>query len=177
MIDATEGVTEQDAKIAGLAHERGKGIIIAVNKWDAVEDKTDKTMKEMTDDIKAVLSFIPYAEMIFISAQTGQRIDKLFKLIDIVSESRTVRVPTGVCNEILARALTVQQTPQDKGKKLRIYYMTQVSVKPPTFVLFVNDKQLTHFSYTRFLENRLREVFGFRGTDIVLLYRERGEKG
>ncbi len=177
MIDATEGVSEQDAKIAGLAHEKGKGIIIAVNKWDAVEDKTDKTMKEMTDEIKGILSFIPYAEMIFISAQTGQRIDKLFKLIDIVSESRTVRVPTGVCNEILTRALAVQQVPQDKGKRLRIYYMTQVSVKPPTFVLFVNDKQLTHFSYTRFLENRLREVFGFRGTDIVLLYRERGEKG
>ena len=177
MIDATEGVSEQDAKIAGVAHENGKGIIIAVNKWDAVEDKDDKTMKNMSEEIKAVLSFIPYAEMIFISAETGQRIDKLFKLIDIVSESRTVRVPTGVCNEILTRALAVQQTPQDKGKRLRIYYMTQVSVKPPTFVLFVNDKELTHFSYTRFLENRLREVFGFRGTDIILLYRERGEKG
>ncbi len=177
MIDATEGVSEQDAKIAGLAHDRGKGVIIAVNKWDAVSDKTDKTMKEMTDEIKSVLSFVPYAEMIFISALTGQRLDKFFKLIDIVSESRTVRVPTGVCNEILTRALTVQPPPQDKGKKLRIYYMTQVSVKPPTFVLFVNDRQLTHFSYTRFLENRLREVFGFRGTDIVLLYRERGEKG
>ena len=177
MIDATEGVSEQDAKIAGLAHEKGKGIIIAVNKWDAVEEKTDKTMKEMSDDIKSVLSFVPYAEMIFISAQTGQRIDKLFKLIDIVAGSRTVRVPTGVCNEILTRALAVSQPPQDKGKRLRIYYMTQVSVKPPTFVLFVNDRQLTHFSYTRFLENRLREVFGFRGTDIVLLYRERGDKG
>ena len=176
MIDATEGVTEQDAKIAGLAHENGKGIIIAVNKWDAVEDKNDKTMKEMSEDIKSVLSFIPYAEMIFISALTGQRTDKLFKLIEIVSESRSIRIPTGVLNEILARATAVQQTPQDKGKSLRIYYMTQVSVKPPAFVLFVNDKELTHFSYTRFLENQLRDTFGFRGTSIRMMYRERSEK-
>ena len=176
MIDATEGVTEQDAKIAGLAHENGKGIIIAVNKWDAVEDKNDKTMKEMSEDIKSVLSFIPYAEMIFISALTGQRTDKLFKLIEIVSESRSIRIPTGVLNEILARATAVQQTPQDKGKSLRIYYMTQVSVKPPAFVLFVNDKELTHFSYTRFLENQLRDTFGFRGTSIRMIYRERSEK-
>ncbi len=176
MIDATEGVTEQDAKIAGLAHENGKGIIIAVNKWDAVEDKNDKTMKEMSEDIKSVLSFIPYAEMIFISALTGQRTDKLFKLIEIVSESRSIRIPTGVLNEILARATAVQQTPQDKGKSLRIYYMTQVSVKPPAFVLFVNDKELTHFSYTRFLENQLRDTFGFRGTSIRMMYRERNEK-
>ncbi len=176
MIDATEGVTEQDAKIAGLAHENGKGIIIAVNKWDAVEDKNDKTMKKMSEDIKAVLSFIPYAEMIFISALTGQRTDKLFKLIEIVSESRSIRIPTGVLNEILARATAVQQTPQDKGKSLRIYYMTQVSVKPPAFVLFVNDKELTHFSYTRFLENQLRDTFGFRGTSIRMMYRERSEK-
>ena len=176
MIDATEGVTEQDAKIAGLAHENGKGIIIAVNKWDAVEDKNDKTMKEMSEDIKSVLSFIPYAEMIFISALTGQRTDKLFKLIEIVSESRSIRIPTGVLNEILARATAVQQTPQDKGKSLRIYYMTQVSVKPPAFVLFVNDKELTHFSYTRFLENQLRDTFGFRGKSIRMMYRERNEK-
>lgn len=175
MIDATEGVTEQDAKIAGLAHEGGKGVIIAVNKWDALEDKNDKTMKEMSEDIKGVLSFMPYAEMIFISAKTGQRTDKLFKLIEIVSENSTVRVPTGVLNEILARAVATQQTPQDKGRKLKIYYMTQVSVKPPTFVLFVNDKSLAHFSYTRFLENQLRETFGFRGTSIRMMYRERGE--
>ena len=175
MIDATEGVTEQDAKIAGLAHEGGKGVIIVVNKWDAVEDKNDKTMKEMSEDIKSVLSFMPYAEMIFISAKTGQRTDKLFKLIEIVSENSTVRVPTGVLNEILARAVATRQSPQDKGRKLKIYYMTQVSVKPPTFVLFVNDKSLTHFSYTRFLENQLRETFGFRGTSIRMMYRERGE--
>ncbi len=177
MIDATEGVTEQDAKIAGLAHEGGKGVIIAVNKWDAVEDKNDKTMNEMTEDIKSVLSFMPYAELIFISAKTGQRTDKLFKLIDIVSESATLRVPTGVLNEILTRALATQQTPQDKGRKLKIYYMTQVSVKPPAFVMFVNDKSLTHFSYTRFLENQLRDTFGFRGTSIRMMYRERGEDG
>ena len=175
MIDATEGVTEQDAKIAGLAHEGGKGVIIAVNKWDAVEDKNDKTMKEMSEDIKGVLSFMPYAELIFISAKTGQRTDKLFKLIEIVSENATIRVPTGVLNEILSRAVATQQTPQDKGRKLKIFYMTQVSVKPPTFVLFVNDRELTHFSYTRFLENQLRETFGFRGTSIRMMYRERGE--
>ncbi|MBS4899952.1 MAG: ribosome biogenesis GTPase Der [Clostridiales bacterium] len=176
MIDATEGVTEQDAKIAGLAHEAGKGIIIAVNKWDAVEEKTDKTMNEMSEKIRSVLSFIPYAEMIYISALTGQRTDKLFKLIEVVSESRTIRIPTGVLNEILTKATAMQQTPQDKGRKLRIYYMTQASVKPPTFVLFINDKELTHFSYTRFLENQLREMFGFRGTTIRMIYRERGDK-
>ena len=176
MIDATEGVTEQDAKIAGLAHEAGKGIIIAVNKWDAVEEKTDKTMNQMSEKIKGVLSFIPYAEMIYISALTGQRTDKLFKLIEVVSESRTIRIPTGVLNEILTKATAMQQTPQDKGRKLRIYYMTQASVKPPTFVLFINDKELTHFSYTRFLENQLREMFGFRGTTIRMIYRERGDK-
>lgn len=176
MIDATEGVTEQDAKIAGLAHEAGKGIIIAVNKWDAVEEKTDKTMNQMSEKIKGVLSFIPYAEMIYISALTGQRTDKLFKLIEVVSESRTIRIPTGVLNEILTKATAMQQTPQDKGRKLRIYYMTQASVKPPTFVLFINDKELTHFSYTRFLENQLREMFGFRSTTIRMIYRERGDK-
>ena len=176
MIDATEGVTEQDAKIAGLAHEAGKGIIIAVNKWDAVEEKTDKTMNEMSEKIRSVLSFIPYAEMIYISALTGQRTDKLFKLIEVVSESRTIRIPTGVLNEILTKATAMKQTPQDKGRKLRIYYMTQASVKPPTFVLFINDKELTHFSYTRFLENQLREMFGFRGTTIRMIYRERGDK-
>lgn len=175
MIDATVGVTEQDAKIAGLAHENGKGIIIAVNKWDALVDKNDKTMNEMSKDIKKVLSFIPYAEIIFISALTGQRVDKLFSLIEIVSASRTIRIPTGVLNEILAKATAIQQTPQDKGRKLRIFYMTQVSVNPPTFVMFVNDKELTHFSYTRFLENNLRAMFGFRGTSIRMIYRMRGE--
>lgn len=173
MIDATEGVTEQDAKIAGIAHERGKGLIIAVNKWDAVEDKETGTMKEMTEKIKSTLSFCPYAEVIFISVLTGRGIDKVFNLIDIVNENQNMRIQTGTLNEILTRALVMQETPQDKGKHLRIYYMTQVSVKPPTFVIFVNDKNLTHFSYTRYIENNLRNTFGFRGTSLRFIYRER----
>ena len=173
MIDATEGVTEQDAKIAGIAHERGKGLIIAVNKWDAVEDKETGTMKEMTEKIKSTLSFCPYAEVIFISVLTGRGIDKVFNLIDIVNENQNMRIQTGILNEILTRALAMQETPQDKGKHLRIYYMTQVSVKPPTFVIFVNDKNLTHFSYTRYIENNLRNTFGFRGTSLRFIYRER----
>lgn len=173
MIDATEGVTEQDTKIAGIAHERGKGLIIAVNKWDAVEDKETGTMKEMTEKIKSTLSFCPYAEVIFISVLTGRGIDKVFNLIDIVNENQNMRIQTGTLNEILTRALAMQETPQDKGKHLRIYYMTQVSVKPPTFVIFVNDKNLTHFSYTRYIENNLRNTFGFRGTSLRFIYRER----
>ena len=173
MIDATEGVTEQDAKIAGIAHERGKGLIIAVNKWDAVEDKETGTMKEMTEKIKSTLSFCPYAEVIFISVLTGRGIDKVFNLIDIVNENQNMRIQTGTLNEILTRALAMQETPQDKGKHLRIYYMTQVSVKPPTFVIFVNDNNLTHFSYTRYIENNLRNTFGFRGTSLRFIYRER----
>lgn len=173
MIDATEGVTEQDAKIAGIAHERGKGLIIVVNKWDAVEDKETGTMKEMTEKIKSTLSFCPYAEVIFISVLTGRGIDKVFNLIDIVNENQNMRIQTGTLNEILTRALAMQETPQDKGKHLRIYYMTQVSVKPPTFVIFVNDKNLTHFSYTRYIENNLRNTFGFRGTSLRFIYRER----
>lgn len=173
MIDATEGVTEQDAKIAGIAHERGKGLIIAVNKWDAVEDKETGTMKEMTEKIKSTLSFCPYAEVIFISVLTGRGINKVFNLIDIVNENQNMRIQTGTLNEILTRALAMQETPQDKGKHLRIYYMTQVSVKPPTFVIFVNDKNLTHFSYTRYIENNLRNTFGFRGTSLRFIYRER----
>lgn len=173
MIDATEGVTEQDAKIAGIAHERGKGLIIAVNKWDAVEDKETGTMKEMTEKIKSTLSFCPYAEVIFISVLTGRGIDKVFNLIDIVNENQNMRIQTGTLNEILTRALAMQETPQDKGKHLRIYYITQVSVKPPTFVIFVNDKNLTHFSYTRYIENNLRNTFGFRGTSLRFIYRER----
>ena len=173
MIDATEGVTEQDAKIAGIAHERGKGLIIAVNKWDAVEDKETGTMKEMTEKIKSTLSFCPYAEVIFISVLTGRGIDKVFNLIDIVNENQNMLIQTGTLNEILTRALAMQETPQDKGKHLRIYYMTQVSVKPPTFVIFVNDKNLTHFSYTRYIENNLRNTFGFRGTSLRFIYRER----
>ncbi|MBQ4283389.1 MAG: ribosome biogenesis GTPase Der [Lachnospira sp.] len=175
VIDATEGVTEQDAKIAGIAHERGKGIIVAVNKWDAVE-KNDKTIYEHTNKIKDTLSFMPYAEILFISAVTGQRLNKMFELIDAIIESQNMRVPTGVLNEILTEAVAMQQPPADKGKRLRIYYITQVSVKPPTFIMFVNDKELTHFSYTRYIENKIRESFGFRGTAIRFINRERKEK-
>ena len=162
VIDATEGVTEQDAKIAGIAHERGKGIIVAVNKWDAIE-KTDKTIYEYTRKIKEVLSFIPYAEYLFISAATGQRLTKLFEMIDVVRQNQNLRVATGVLNEIMTEAVAMQQPPSDKGKRLKIYYMTQVAVKPPTFVIFVNDKELMHFSYTRYLENQIRNAFGFKG--------------
>ena len=175
VIDATEGVTEQDAKIAGIAHERGKGIIIAVNKWDAIE-KNDKTIYEHTNKIRQTLSFMSYAEILFISAKTGQRLNKLYELIDTIIESQNLRVPTGVINEILTEAVAMQQPPSDKGKRLRIYYMTQVAVKPPTFVMFVNDKKLTHFSYTRYIENKIRESFGFRGTSIRFINRERKEK-
>ena len=173
--DATEGVTEQDAKIAGIAHERGKGMIIAVNKWDAIE-KNDKTIYEHTQKIKDTLSFMPYAELLFVSAKTGQRLNKIYDMIDMVIESQTMRIPTGVLNEILTEAVAMQQPPSDKGKRLRIYYMTQVAVKPPTFVMFVNDKELTHFSYTRYIENKIREAFGFRGTALRFINRERKEK-
>ena len=175
VIDATEGVTEQDAKIAGIAHDRGKGIIVAVNKWDAIE-KNDKTIYKHTEKIRQILSFMPYAQIIFISAKTGQRLPKLFEMIDAVIENCALRVQTGVLNEILTEAMAMKQPPSDKGKRLRIYYMTQVSVKPPTFVMFVNDKELTHFSYTRYIENRIREAFGFRGTSIRFINRERKEK-
>lgn len=175
VIDATEGVTEQDAKIAGIAHERGKGIIIAVNKWDSVE-KNDKTIYEYTKNIKDVLSFMPYAELLFISATTGQRINKLYDLIDVVIENSTLRIGTGVLNEIMAEAVAMQQPPSDKGKRLKLYYITQVSVKPPTFVIFVNDKELMHFSYTRYIENKVREAFGFMGTPLKFIIRERKEK-
>lgn len=174
VIDAVEGVTEQDAKIAGIAHERGKGLIIAVNKWDLVE-KNDKTIYRYTEDIRDVLAFAPYAELIFISAQTGQRLPKLFQTIDAVIENHSLRIATGVLNEIVSEAVAMQQPPSDKGKRLKIYYVTQVSVKPPTFVIFVNDKELMHFSYTRYLENRIRDTFGFRGTPLKFIIRERKE--
>lgn len=174
VIDATEGVTEQDAKIAGIAHDRGKGIIIAVNKWDAIE-KNDKTVKEHTDKIRQILSFMPYAEILFISAKTGQRLHRIFEMIDVVIENNTMRVATGVLNEIMTEAVAMQQPPSDKGKRLRLYYITQVAVKPPTFVIFVNDKQLMHFSYTRYIENRIRDAFGFRGTSLKFIIRERKE--
>lgn len=175
VIDATEGVTEQDAKIAGIAHERGKGIIVVVNKWDAIE-KNDKTIYEHTNRIKDILSFMPYAEILFISAKTGQRVGKIFDTIDMVIENQNLRIQTGVLNEILSEAVAMQQPPSDKGKRLKIFYMTQVSVKPPTFVIFVNNKELMHFSYTRYLENKIRDTFGFRGTALRFIIRERGEK-
>ncbi len=175
VIDASEGVTEQDAKIAGIAHDRGKGIIVVVNKWDAIE-KNDKTIYEYTNKIKTILSFIPYAEYVFVSAQTGQRLNKLYDLIDMVRENQTMRIQTGVLNEIMTEAVALQQPPSDKGKRLKLYYMTQVAVKPPTFVIFVNDKELMHFSYTRYLENRIRDAFGFRGTALKFIIRERKGK-
>ena len=176
VIDAVEGATEQDAKIAGIAHERGKGVIIVVNKWDAIE-KNDKTMREYENRIRQVLSFMPYAEIMYVSALTGQRLNKLYERIDMVIANQTMRIATGVLNEILMEAVAMQQPPSDKGKRLKLYYMTQVSVKPPTFVIFVNDRELMHFSYTRYLENKIREAFGFRGTALKFFIRERKEKG
>ena len=175
MIDATEGVTEQDAKIAGIAHDRGRGLIIAVNKWDAIE-KDNHTVKEFTKKVREVLSFVPYAEIMFISALTGQRTMKVFELIDVVIQNHALRIQTGVLNEILMEAVAMQQPPSDKGKRLKLFYMTQVSIKPPTFVLFVNNKELMHFSYQRYIENRIRDTFGFMGTPIRILIRERKEK-
>ncbi len=175
VIDASEGVTEQDAKIAGIAHDRGKAVIIAVNKWDAIE-KDDKTIYRFTEKVRNTLSYMPYAEMLFISAKTGQRLPKLFETIDMVSENHAMRVSTGVLNEIMSEAVAMQQPPSDKGKRLRLYYITQVAVKPPTFVIFVNDKELMHFSYTRYIENQIRETFGFKGTPLHFIIRERKEK-
>ena len=174
LIDAKEGVTEQDAKIAGIAHDRGKAVIIAVNKWDAIE-KNDKTVNEYTAKIRNVLSYMPYAEILFISAQTGQRLPRLFEMIETVSENHSLRIATGVLNEIMSEDVAMQQPPSDKGKRLRLYYITQVGVKPPTFVIFVNDKELMHFSYTRYIENQIREAFGFRGTPLRFIIRERNE--
>ncbi len=175
VIDAVEGITEQDAKIAGIAHERGKGIIIVVNKWDAIE-KNDKTTREYEGKIRQVLSYLPYAEIMYVSAKTGQRLPKLYDMIDMVIENQTLRISTGVLNEIMTEAVAMQQPPSDKGKRLKLYYITQVSVKPPTFIIFVNDKALMHFSYTRYLENKIREAFGFRGTSLRFIIRERKEK-
>ncbi|MCI9531307.1 MAG: ribosome biogenesis GTPase Der [Lachnospiraceae bacterium] len=175
VIDATEGVTEQDAKIAGIAHERGKGVIVAVNKWDAIE-KDDKTIYKHTEKIREVLSFMPYAQLMFISAKTGQRTQKLFEVIDAVLENHSMRVATGVLNEIVSEAVALQQPPSDRGRRLKIFYATQVAVKPPTFVIFVNDKKLMHFSYVRYLENRIRDAFGFQGTSLKFIIRERKER-
>ncbi len=175
VIDGAEGVTEQDGKIAGIAHDRGKGIIVAVNKWDAVE-KNDKTIYRFTENVRNTLSFMPYAEIIFVSAKTGQRLNKLYETIDMVIENQTLRVGTGVLNEIMMEAVALQQPPTDKGKRLRLYYITQVSVKPPTFVIFVNEKYLMHFSYQRYIENQIRQSFGFRGTPLHFIIRERKDK-
>ena len=175
MIDATEGVTEQDAKIAGIAHDRGKGIIVAVNKWDAIE-KDDKTIYRFTEKVRNTLSFMTYAEIVFISAVTGQRIGKLFETIDMVIQNQSLRISTGVVNEIVTEAVALQQPPSDKGKRLKIFYTTQAGVKPPTFVVFVNDKELMHFSYTRYLENKIREAFGFKGTPLKFIIRERKDE-
>lgn len=175
VIDAVEGVTEQDAKIAGIAHERGKGVIIAVNKWDAIE-KNDKTIYEYTNKVREILSFMQYAEILFISALTGQRLNKLFDIIEMVIQNQTLRIQTGILNEILVEATAMQQPPTDKGRRLKLFYITQVAVKPPTFVIFVNDKSLMHFSYTRYIENKIRDAFGFKGTSLRFLARERKEK-
>jgi GTP-binding protein len=175
LIDAEEGICEQDTKIAGIAHERGKAAVIAVNKWDKIE-KDSKTMKEFTEKLSRELAYMPYAEKLFISALTGQRLHKLFELIFAAYQNHAMRIATGTLNEVIIEAAAVHAPPADKGRVLRIYYATQVSVKPPAFVLFVNDKRLMHFSYLRFLENKLREAFGFGGTPLHFIVRNRGEK-
>ena len=175
MIDAREGVTEQDTKVAGLAHEAGKACVIAVNKWDAVE-KNDKTMQRMEEDVRRDLSYMTYAPVLFISALTGKRVDKLFDLIDSVVEQAAMRIPTGVLNQVLGDAQARVQPPTDKGKRLKIYYMTQVGVKPPHFVIFCNDAQLFHFSYQRYIENQIRATFGLNGTPVRITIRQKGDK-
>ena len=175
LIDAQEGVTEQDTKVAGLAHEAGKACIIVVNKWDLVE-KDDKTMDHMREDIRRDLSFMTYAPILFISAATGQRVNRLFELINYVNDQSATRITTGMLNSVLADAQTRVQPPTDKGRRLKIYYMTQVGVKPPHFVVFCNDKQLFHFSYKRYLENQIRGVFGLEGTPIIMSIRQKGEE-
>ncbi len=172
LIDATQGITEGDAHIAGIAHESGKGVIIAVNKWDAIE-KNDKTMGEFTRKLQEKFSYMPYAEFMFVSAQTGQRLNNIFEMVDRVHDSQTMRIRTGVLNEIMTRATAMKQPPSDKGKRLKLFYMTQTGVEPPTFVIFVNDRELMHFSYTRYIENQVREAFGFMGTPLKFIIRER----
>ena len=175
MIDATEGVTEQDTKVAGLAHEAGKACIIVINKWDLIE-KDGKTMDRMREEVRQGLAYMTYAPILFISAKTGQRVDRLFELIDYVSNQSATRITTGMLNSVLADAQTRVQPPTDKGRRLKIYYMTQVGVKPPHFVFFCNDTRLFHFSYQRYLENCIRSTFGLEGTPIVLSVRQKGEK-
>ncbi|MFY9286800.1 MAG: GTP-binding protein, partial [Tissierellaceae bacterium] len=172
VIDATEGVTEQDTKIAGYAHDNGKAIIIAINKWDLIE-KDNKTVRNFERDIREKLSFISYAPIIFISAKTGQRVNKLLELINLVNNNYNLRISTGVLNDIINEAVLMNQPPSDKGKRLRIYYGTQVAVRPPKFVIFINDKDLMHFSYERYLENQIRQHFGFDGSPIRLEFNQR----
>lgn len=175
LIDAQVGFTDQDSKVAGIAHEAGKGCVICVNKWDAVE-KDDKTMQEMLEKLEKDFSFMSYAPIIFISAKTGQRLDKMFEMIKLAAASNAMRVTTGVLNDILAQATARVQPPTDKGRRLKIYYMTQASTKPPTFICFVNDNELFHYSYQRYLINRIREIFGLEGTPVRLIGRERRDK-
>ena len=175
MIDANEGVTEQDTKVAGLAHEAGKASIIVVNKWDAIE-KDDKTMDRMREEIRRDLSFMPYAPILFISALTGQRVPRLFELINYVNDQSAMRITTGMLNNVLTDAQTRVQPPSDKGKRLKIYYMTQVGIKPPHFVVFCNESKLFHFSYRRYLENQIRSVFGLEGTPVIMTVRQKGEE-
>lgn len=173
VIDAAEGVSEQDTKIAGIAHERGKGAIILVNKWDAVKDKDDRTVNKFTEEIRQKFAFMPYAEIMFVSALTGQRLIKIYDVIDKVRQNQTMRVQSGVLNEILTEATAMHEPPQDKGKRLKLFYATQVGIVPPTFVIFVNYKELFHFSYLRYIENRFRDAFGFGGTPLRFIIRER----
>ncbi len=175
MIDATEGVTEQDTKIAGLAHEAGKAVVIAVNKWDLVEKETN-TMRDMEVKVRQDLSFMPYAQVVFLSALTGQRVDKLYEVINQAAQSNAMRITTGALNSVLADATARVQPPTDKGRRLKIYYMTQAGVKPPHFVIFCNDARLFHFSYQRYLENQIRAVFGLTGTPIRMTIRQKGDK-
>ena len=176
LIDANEGVTEQDTKIAGLVHEAGKAAIIVVNKWDAVEDKETNTMRDKEADVRDGLSYMPYAPVLFLSALTGQRVDKLYPLIQEVHKQNTMRITTGALNSILADATARVQPPSDKGRRLKIYYMTQASTKPPHFVIFCNDARLFHFSYQRYLENQIRDVFGLQGTPVRITIRQKGDK-
>ena len=176
LIDANEGVTEQDTKIAGLVHEAGKAAVIVVNKWDAVEDKQTNTMRDKEAEIRQDLSYMTYAPVVFLSALTGQRVDKLFEVIQEVHKQNTSRVTTGALNSVLAEATARVQPPTDKGRRLKIYYMTQAGTKPPHFVIFCNDARLFHFSYQRYLENQIREVFGLQGTPIRITIRQKGDK-
>ncbi|MBQ5867508.1 MAG: ribosome biogenesis GTPase Der, partial [Oscillospiraceae bacterium] len=176
LIDANEGVTEQDTKIAGLVHEAGKAAIIVVNKWDAVEDKETNTMRDKELAVKDGLSYMPYAPVVFLSALTGQRVDRIFQVINDVHEQNCSRITTGALNSVLADATARVQPPTDKGRRLKIYYMTQASTKPPHFVIFCNDARLFHFSYQRYLENQIREVFGLKGTPVRITIRQKGDK-